>query len=450
MRNLIQDLRFGLRSLAKNPGFTAVAVLTLALAIGANTAIFSFIDALLLKPLPYRNPERIVRVMERGMSGGTNTVSPLNYLDWRDQNTVFEYMAAQGIGSAVLTGSGEPVQLRGSRVGAHYFDIFGIRPALGRTFAADEDREGKSEVAVISHRLWETQFGTDPAVIGRKILLDGAPHTVIGVLPAGSAFDRGTSQIWRPLVFAPGDMTRGFHSLMTYALLKPGVTLEQARAEMSAIGSRLSAAYPDTNKGWGIAVDRMADVIVGPGLHRSAWIVGAAVAMILLIGCANLANLLLARGTSREREVALRASLGAGRWRLIRQFLTESVLLSLAGGVLGLGVGYAGMNALSAAIPPFTLPRETNVALDLRVLLFALAVSVLTGVLFGLAPALQAARQDLASAPERRRARAGIGQPPPSAQCPGGGGSGAGLHAAHRSGPAAAQFSASASRGPGL
>jgi putative ABC transport system permease protein len=397
MNALFQDLRYGLRTLRNSPGFAAVAVLTLAIGIGANTAIFSFVDAILLKPLPYANPDRIVRVLEKPPGGGRNVISALNYIDWTRQNTVFEYMAAQTGGGVSYAGSGEPVQLRGARVSPHYFDIFGIKAAIGRTFAPDEDQLGKERVAVLGHVLWETQFGGDPAIVGRKIVLDGQPYEVIGVLPAGGAFDRAYSQIWRPLAFEPGNLTRDFHWLVSFALLKPGVTLQQARAQMDGVGAQIEAQYPASNKGWGVNIEPFADTIVGTQLRRSVWIMMAAVGMVLLIGCANLANLMMARAASREREVAVRASLGASRWRLIRQFLTESVLLSVCGGALGIVVGYAVMELLRFALPPYSLPREVNVTMDSRVLAFAMAVSVLTGILFGLAPAIQAARPQLAA-----------------------------------------------------
>ena len=396
LNDFVQDLRFGCRMLGRTPGFTAVASLTLAIGIGANAAIFSFVDAILLKPLPYADPDRIVSVLEKPPGAKRNSISTLNYLDWSRQNTVFEYMAAQTGGAVTLSGGAEPVRLRGGLVGVHFFDIFGIKPVIGRTFAADEDHEGKANVAVLSHRLWETQFGADPQIVGRKVVLDGQPHEIVGVLPAGGAFDRAYNQIWRPLVFKPENMTRNFHWFGSFARLKPGVSLEQARAQMDAIGARIAQQYPDSNKGWGVAVERISDVFISPDLRHSVLVMMAAVGMILLIGCANLANLMLARATSREREVAVRASLGAGRARLVQQFLTESVLLALCGGVLGIGLGYLTVAGLRAAIPPFSLPREVNITMDGRVFLFALAISVATGVLFGLAPAMLAARPDLA------------------------------------------------------
>ena len=381
--------------LATSPGFTLVSLLTLAIGIGANTAIFSFFDATLLKPLPYADADRIVRVLEKPPGYPRNGISTLTFLDWQRDNTVFDSMAAQTGGAVTLTGEGEPVQLRGGRVSAHYFDIFGMKAVLGRTFAADEDHLGKEHVAVLSHVLWESRFGADPKLIGRAIRLDGEPYTVIGVLQAGSVFDRAFNQIWLPLAFKPENMTRNFHWFGSFARLKPGVTLEKARLQMDAIGARIAREYPDSNKGWGVVVERFSEIVIAPEMRRALYILLGAVGMILLIGCANLANLTLARGAAREREVAVRAALGAGRQRLVRQFLTENVLLSIGGGLAGLLVGYATMRAIEAAVPPYALPREVNVTMDARVLGFAFLLSVVTGLVFGLAPALGTTRTDL-------------------------------------------------------
>ena len=399
MHEILQDVRYAFRILLKSPGFTVVALLTLAIGIGANTAIFSFVDGVLLKPLPYANADRIMRVLEKppGDPDARNGISTLNFLDWQRQNSVFQYMAARTGGSVTLTGISNPVELRGARMSAHGFDILGVKAAIGRTFAADEDQPGKNRVAVLSHSLWASQFGSDPNIVGRVIQLDGEPHVVIGVLPEGSAFDRSYAQIFRPLVFEPRNMTRNFHWFGAIALLKPGVSLQRARAEMNAIGARIAHDYPDSNKGWGVAVDPLSDVTVGKQLRKSLYVLLAAVGMVLLIGCANLANLTLARSTAREREVAIRASVGAGRWRLARQFLTENVLLSIIGGVLGIALGYALMAALKVAIPPFSLPPEADITLDWRVLLFAAGLSIFTGLIFGLAPAIHATRSDLAN-----------------------------------------------------
>ncbi|MBV9504336.1 MAG: ABC transporter permease [Acidobacteriia bacterium] len=383
--------------LAKSPGFTVVSLLTLAIGIGSNTAIFSFVDAALLKPLPYADADRIVRVLEKRPDGGPNGISTLNFLDWQRDGTVFESLAAQTGGAVTLTGLGEPVQLRGARVSAHYFDVFGVKPALGRAFAEGEDQLGKDHVVVLSHVLWQSQFGGDPGLLGRSIRLDGEPYTVIGILPAGSSFDRGFMQIWRPLAFKPENMTRNFHWMGAVGKLKAEVTLKQARAQMDTIGARIAHDYPESNKGWGVAVDRYSEVLLGPNQRQSLYILMGSVGMILLIGCANLANLTLARGAAREREVAIRSALGAGRRRLVRQFLTENVMLSTAGGLLGIGVGYVTMRAIEAAVPPYSMPSEVDVTLDGRVLLFSLVLSIVTGLLFGLAPAFGVTRADLAN-----------------------------------------------------
>jgi putative ABC transport system permease protein len=392
---LSQDLRYGVRTLLKTPAFTAVAILTLGLGIGANTAIFSFIDGILLKPLPYDDADRIVRVLEKPPGGARNGISTLNFLDWKHDNTVFETMAAQTGGSITLSGRNEPELLRTGRVSADYFKIFKLNAALGRTFLPDEDQAGKDHVVILSHVTWRDRFGSDPGILNRPILLDNEPYTVIGILPSGSAFDRATNQIWLPLTFQPSNMTRNFHWFGAFARLKPGVSLDQARKAMDVIGARIATEFPDSNKGWGVVVERYGDVIVGPEIRTALLVLISATGMVLLIGCANLANLALARGVAREREVAVRAALGASRWRLMRQFLTENVLLSVCGGVLGIGIGFATMKYLNTLVGTGNLPRESDVTMDAQVLLFALAISVVTGILFGLAPALQATSPEL-------------------------------------------------------
>ncbi|MFZ0595071.1 MAG: ABC transporter permease [Bryobacteraceae bacterium] len=392
MEAILNDLRFGARMLRKAPGFSTVAVLTLALGIGANTAIFSFVDSVLLKPLPYPEPERIVNVWEKPPQYDRNGISTMNFLDWQRQNTVFTAMAAQTGGSVTLTGGKEPVQLRTARVSASFFGILGVKPALGRTFASDEDQRGHEQVVVMSHRLWESRFGSDPGIIGRKILLDGHPFTVIGVMPAGTRFDRDWNDIWMPLAFQPQDMTRDFHWMMAWARLKPGVTLEAARQQMKAIAARIAHDYPKSNKGWSATIDRYQDRYVEDHLRRSLWMLLASVGVVMLIACVNLANLLLVRGAARDREVGIRVSIGASSWQLLRQFLSESVLLSAIGGCAGLLVAFALIRILKTSLPPYFLPSEANVTLDLRVLLFTAALVLLTGLLFGIAPALQAIR----------------------------------------------------------
>ena len=412
MHSLFSDIRYTLRIFRGSPGVFAIAILTLALSIGANTAIFSFVDAVLLKRLPYPHPEQIVRVLEKPPGGDYNGISTLNFLDWKNNNTVFTAMAAQTGGVSTLSTPGEPVQVRGSRVSASYFDIFGIQPALGRTFAADEDQLGKQDVVVLSHRFWQMQFGADKTLVGRSIRLDGKPYTVIGILPGTLALDQKFEDLWTPLAFEPKDMTRDFHWMGSFARLKPGVTLEQARAQMTLIGKRIEKDHPDSNKGWGVAIDRYADKLVDNNLRQSLFVLLAAVGGILLIGCANLANLLLSRAASREREVAIRGALGAGKWRIVRQFLTESLLLSACGGIAGLLLGFLGMWALKTALPPFYLPSESTVGIDWRILLFTAAIVLLAGFLFGMAPALHAARADINASMREggRGATVGVGR----------------------------------------
>jgi putative ABC transport system permease protein len=412
MSSLLRDVRHSARALRQSPGFTAIAILTLAIGIGANTAIFSFVDAMLLKPLPYPNADRIVRVMEKPPRGERNGISTLNFLDWQKDNTVFDFMSAQTGDAVTLTGGSEPVQLRGALVSAGYFKVFGVDAALGRTFLPGEDQLGKHQVAVISHTLWMTQFGGDPSIVNRTVLLNNEPHSIIGVLPAASVFDRGFQQIWRPLAFKPSNMTRDFHWMVSFARLKDGVTLAQARANMDAIGKRIEKDFPASNEGWGVVVEPYAETLINTQSRTILTLLISSTGFLLLIGCANLANLALARGVSKEREVVVRASLGAGRWDLIRQFLTENVLLSLCGGLFGLVIGYSLMNAIKLMLPEFTIPREANASLDGRVLLFALVVSVATGILFGLAPAVQATKPDLASSmkEESRGSSGGAGR----------------------------------------
>jgi putative ABC transport system permease protein len=395
--SLVHDLRSAVRLLRHGPGFSAVAIATIALALGANTAMFSFVNGLLLRPLPYPDPDGIVRVLERLPSGGLNGISTLNYLDWAGQNAVFAHIAAEAGWSPTLASGDEPVLIRGARVSPRYFDIFGVRPALGRAFLPAEDRPGNDRVVLLSHRLWESRFGADPALVGRSLVLDGEPHTVVGILPEGGPFDRAAAQLWRPLAFEPSNLTRDYRWLGASARLKPGVTLEQARAEMDVIARRIAAANPGSNRGWGVAVDRLGDVLIGPQLRTAVTVLFAGTAFVLLIACANLASLALARGVAREGERAVRAALGATRWRLVRQVLVENVVLSLCGGLVGVGVGYAMLTWIRSLIPPFALPPAVEIGMDSTVLLFTLAVAVVTGLLFGVAPAVRATSPNLSN-----------------------------------------------------
>ena len=297
-----------------------------------------------------------MRVLEKPPRGERNGISTLNFLDWQKDNAVFDFMAAQSGGGATLTGVSDPMQLRGARVSAHYFDIFGIKAALGRTFLAGRGSARQGQGGHPQPRAVGESVRRRPGDLNRTILLDNVPHTVVGVLPAGSAFDRAFNQMWRPLAFEPSNMTRNFHWLTSFARLKPGVTLEQARANMNAIGARIEKDFPDSNKNWGVVTERYGDTLIGPELRTALLVLMTATGLVLLIGCANLANLALARGVSREREVAVRAALGAGRWRLVRQFITENVVLSLAGGVLGIAIGY-GMHEVAAAAGAAVLVR---------------------------------------------------------------------------------------------
>ncbi len=396
MPDILHELRYATRTLRRSPGFTASAILTLALGIGANTAIFSFVDKVLLKPLPYPEPDRIVRVLQKRYNGSPFGITTLDFLDWQKQNTVFDSLAAQAGWNATLTGEDQPMLIRGVRVSHTFFDMSRVKPFLGRTFLPQEDQYGNDRVVILSHELWTTKFGADRGIIGRTIRLDSQPYSVVGVMPAGSVFDRTYYQIMKPIGFSPADTSRGFHWFGAFARLKPGVTLEQARTQMDTIAARLAQAYPDTNGGFTVSVERFSDVSVGPQLRTSLIVLLAGAGMVLLIGCANLANLALARGVSREREMAVRVAMGAGRASLVIQLLTENVLLSVMGGALGILVACLTIQGLRVVMPPSALPPEALINIDSRVLLFALAISVLTGLLFGLVPALRVTKPDLA------------------------------------------------------
>jgi putative ABC transport system permease protein len=396
--DLGQDIRYGLRMLMRAPAFTAIAVLALALGIGANSAIFSVVDAILLRPLPYKNPDQLVMVWENGTHLGfpKNTPSPANFIDWQQQNTVFSGMAAFAERSFNLTGVGEPERLDGRRVSANLFDLLGVKPILGRNFVPQEDRPG-TKVAILNESLWKRRFGSDPSVIGRALTLNGESYTVVGVLPRSvrlPAFGNWRDQVWVPLAFSSEEATnRGDHFLEVIARMKPGVTLQKARAEMETIAARLAQEYPKYNLRIGAVVNPLHEEIVG-NMKPALLILLGAVAFVLLIACANVANLLLARAAVRQKEIALRLALGADRLRLTKQLLVESVMLSLLGGIVGLGLAYAGLNVLTRFIPPDIAHAET-IGIDAKVLVFTLVVAVVTGVLFGLAPASQASHFNL-------------------------------------------------------
>ena len=398
IETFFQDLRYATRVLRRDPGFTFFAVLTIALALCANAAIFSLVDGILLKSVGYPEPERIVQLWEKPPGGMRNGIAPANYIDWTRQSHSFEAMAAQtGAAMSYLSkeSGGAPISLRVGVVSAPYFDVFGVKPALGRTFAPDEDQRGKEKVTVLAYRTWLRLMEGDSGVVGRSILLNGESYTVIGVLPGASEFDRRGNDLWIPLAFPP-DAPRNYHSYGAVARLKRGVTLEQAQAEMSAIAAGIAERYPDVKKGWGATVDRYLDRMVGQELRLSLKILMWAVAAVLMIGCANLANLLMARATLRSREIAIRLSMGAGRGRLVRMLLTESLLLSVCGAIAGVALGYGLLKWIQSLLPPFFLPAEANVSMDGRVLLFLTAAMLFTCVAVGLAPALQATRKESA------------------------------------------------------
>ncbi|HEX8089384.1 MAG TPA: ABC transporter permease [Blastocatellia bacterium] len=410
MDNLLQDIRFGFRMLMKKPGFTAVAVLTLALGIGANSAIFSVVNAILFRPLPFQDPDRLVMIWEKnpGLNLGVDelAVSTANFVDWKSQSQVFEQLAAFDSKSFNLTGVGEPDRVGGVRVSAAFFNLLGVKAMLGRTFLAEEDEPGKSKVVVISHGLWQRRFGSDPSIIGKTISLDGISYDVVGVMPPKFRFPQSSdmpvyydfpqeTSLWTPLAFTAEQITdRDSHDEVALGRLKPNVTLPQAQAEMNTIAGSLERQYPETNTGWGVSLVPLHKQLVG-NIRSALLILVGAVGCVLLIACANVANLQLAKASSRHKEIAIRASLGAKRGRIISQLLTESLLLSLLGGVFGILLTYFGISLL-LALSPDSIPRVKEVGIDIQVLAFTLAVSVLTGIIFGLAPALNISKPNLA------------------------------------------------------
>jgi putative ABC transport system permease protein len=396
----MNDLRFAFRQLRKNPGFTAVAVLTLALGIGANTAIFSFVNAILLRPLPYREPERLVMVFENHVTNGWSKMmigAPV--LDeWRRQNTVFAGVGAvRSYGNFTLTGRGAPETLNGSLLSANIFPLLGVQPLFGRGFLPDEETYGNHHVALLSHELWQRRFGGDRSLIGQSLTLGGELYTVVGVMPPGTVSPDGVRarDLWLPLAFDAEEVRqRHAHNYSVFARLKPGVSLQQARLQMDLVARRMADADPQ-NVGWGAEVHPLHEIVVGNSRRLLLVLLGS-VGLVLLIGCANIASLLLARSAARVREFAIRAALGAGRGALIRQLLTENCVLAGIGGALGIILARFGLNALVRFSPP-DLPRlAEGIPLDGTTLVFTALITLVTGIIFGLMPALQASNPALA------------------------------------------------------
>ena len=395
MRTLWQDLSYGLRMLWKQPGFTLVSIITLALGIGANTAIFSVVNAVLLRPLPYAEPERLVW-MWGNFRGGTSTasVSTLDFLDYREQNRSFEQLGAFFSGDSFvnLTDGGEPERLRVGVVTANYFDIFGVKPALGRGFIAEEEQAGRNQVVVLGYGLWQRRFGGDSSIIGKTITVNDRSFNVLGVMPAGFQPPQ-TAELWAPMPLRALATDRKSHSIRPIGRLKPGVTIAQAQADMDSVARRLEEQYPDSNAGWNWRLIPLQERMVG-NIGQSLWMLFGAVGFVLLIACANVANLSLARAASRSKEIAVRAAIGASRRRVARQLLTESLLLSLFGGALGVLFGMWGLDFL-VWISAGNIPPWARVGIDARVLVFTSLATLLTGLLFGLSPALQSSKPNL-------------------------------------------------------
>src|SRR5580658_6151588 len=396
MNTLFQDLRYSARTLARTPGFTAVAILTLALGIGANSALFSVVNGVLLNPLPYPAPQQLISAYAKTAEFEHGSIAYLNFLDWQKDNRSFSDLAAYRDDSMFLTGTGEGERLRSFMISANFFTVFGIRPILGRVFRPEEDRVGAAAVVIIGEGLWKRKFGSSHDIIGKAITLNNKNYVIVGVIPASfSIYNQARDAYvpigqWNDPTFRDRNVSFGTQSI---GRIKPGVTIKQAQADMDSVAKNLAAAYPNADKGLGIALVFFKDDLVGD-VKPFLFVLLGAVGFVLLIACANVANLLLARSTSRTREFAVRAALGASRTRVVRQLLTESTLLSVAGGGFGLIVAYWGTKAALKSLPE-ALPRANEIGLDTHVLLFTLAVAVLVGLLFGLAPALKMSRANL-------------------------------------------------------
>jgi predicted permease len=397
IETLLRDARYGMASLLRAPGFAAVVVGMLALGIGANVAMFSVVDAVLLKPLPFPEPERIVGIWEAPKPGVVNATSAPDFLDWKRLATGFEAMSAEQPISGTLNGNGEPIRLSGKAVTAEYFRVFAVNAQMGRTFTPEEDQPGAATVIVLSHAAWQDYFGRDPEILNRRVVLDGEAHQIIGVLPPGT-LDRDETKFWKPLIFTPDQQLRAIHWLTVYGRLRGGVSLVQASDRMQAIHAALMELEPINDREGSIVVQPLARLLVGSDLRRSISVAFGVAALVLLIACANVTNLLLAKGATRRKKLAVRAALGASRGRLVGQLLTESLVLGLLGGAAGIAVAYV-LIRVATPMLSHSLPFTAEVGLNLRMLSFSGAIALGVSLLVSMLPALRTSFVNVAASP---------------------------------------------------